>query len=74
MGGLLGGVLCALLKRYRFIELPADVYYITTIPVHITVADILVISCCAVVICFLATLYPATVAANIDPVEGLRYE
>ena len=38
--GLAGGTLiCTLLKRYRFIKLPADVYYVSTLPVRMELSD-----------------------------------
>ena len=73
VGGLLGFFLCAVLKRYPFIKLPGDVYFLTTLPVSLQVVDVLIIGLCAVGICFLATLYPAASASSLDPVDGIRY-
>lgn len=73
LGCGLGFFLCELLKRYEFVKLPGDVYYITTLPVLLNVQDVAIIAVSAVVICFLATLYPARQAAGLDPVEALRY-
>lgn len=73
LGVSLGIILCSLLRHYRFIELPGDVYYITTLPVLLETMDILRIAIAAIVICFLATLYPANQAAKVDPVEAIRY-
>jgi len=73
--GLLGGwVLCVLLKRYKFIELPRDVYYIDTLPVVMKPEVFVLVAVCAVALCFLATLYPSWQASRLDPVEILRYE
>jgi lipoprotein-releasing system permease protein len=73
--GLLGGfVLCSLLSRYKFIELPADVYYISTLPVRMEFADVAIVASAAVAISLLATIYPSRQAAKLDPVEALRYE
>jgi lipoprotein-releasing system permease protein len=72
-GACLGFVLCILLKQYRFIELDPDVYYITTLPVDLKVLDVVLIASAALVICFLATLYPAHQASRIEPVEAIRY-
>ena len=36
--------------------------------------DFVVVVAAAVVICFLATLYPSRQAARLDPVQALRYE
>ena len=73
LGGGAGVVICTLLARYKFIELPKDVYYVTTLPVRLAVGDVAVIALAALVICFLATLYPARQAARLDPVEAIRY-
>ncbi|SHE28369.1 lipoprotein-releasing system permease protein [Desulfacinum infernum DSM 9756] len=73
--GLVGGfVLCGLLKRYQFIELPRDVYYISTLPVRMEALDVILIACAAIAICFLATFYPSRQAAKLQPAEALRYE
>lgn len=73
LGVGLGLGLCFLLQHYKFVELPGDVYYITTLPVRLEALDVLMIGVAAIVICFLATLYPARKASGIDPVEAIRY-
>ena len=66
-------VLCFLLKKYKFIELPGDVYYITTLPVRLEVLDVILIASATLVISFLSTLYPAYQASKLNPVEAIRY-
>jgi lipoprotein-releasing system permease protein len=73
VGGILGFALCGILKRYPFIKLPGDVYFLTTLPVNLQPFDVLVIGIATVMICFFATLYPATSASAMDPVDGIRY-
>jgi lipoprotein-releasing system permease protein len=73
--GLLGGfILCSLLKKYQFIELPRDVYYISTLPVKMEALDVGMIALAAILISLVATLYPSRQAAKLDPAEALRYE
>ena len=74
LGTAMGVILCGLLGRYQFIRLPSDVYYISTLPVLLDPANILLVSGSSVLICFLATLYPSRQAARIEPAEAIRYE
>ena len=74
LGLILGLVLCTLLKHYDIYELTGDIYYFTTtLPVKIEIFWIIGIVSAAMLICFLATLYPAHQAAKLDPVEAIRY-
>jgi lipoprotein-releasing system permease protein len=66
--------LCHLLSKYKFISLPSDVYYISTLPVRVETPDVVLVSLAAVAISFLATLYPSWYASRLNPVEALRYE
>jgi lipoprotein-releasing system permease protein len=73
--GILGGLGgAALLERYQFIELPKDVFYVSTVPVRIYPENFAMVALAAVAICILATLYPARQAARLAPVEVIRYE
>lgn len=74
LGVISGYGLCFILDRYEFIELPSEVYYISTLPVRTSVADFLMVSGAAMVISLLATLYPAFRASKLNPVEGIRFE
>lgn len=73
--GLTGGyALSYILNTYQIIKLPADVYYLSHLPVKIKPLDFAVVSLSAILISFLATIYPAWQAAKLNPVEPLRYE
>ncbi|MFH1489196.1 MAG: lipoprotein-releasing ABC transporter permease subunit [Pseudomonadota bacterium] len=73
--GLLSGLgICHLLKRYQFIKLPSDIYYISTLPVKVETADVLFVTMASVAISFFATIYPSWHASRLNPVEALRYE
>jgi lipoprotein-releasing system permease protein len=73
--GALGGLgLVDALRRYKFIELPADVYFVDSLPVQLDVADFGAIVLLSIVISFVATIYPARQAARLLPVEAIRHE
>jgi lipoprotein-releasing system permease protein len=81
--GVVGGVLLTINlesilglieSTFNVTLLPADVYYITGLPYDLQGSDVAVIAMIALVMSFLATLYPAWRAARTDPAEALRYE
>jgi len=74
LGYIFGIGLSLLLKKYQFIKLPADVYYLDHIPIQLDWPDLTIIGLAAMLLCFLATIYPARQAAKMEPAEALRYE
>jgi lipoprotein-releasing system permease protein len=74
-GGLaLGLGLALLLERYRLISLDPSVYFIDHLPVAIELADVALIVVSSLLIAAVATLYPASQAAKLYPVEAIRHE
>jgi len=73
LGVVLGLAGCEFLSRYRY-PLDTNVYYLDSLPVVVVPETVAVVALGAVIICFLATLYPSGRAARLDPVDGLRYE
>lgn len=73
--GVFSGLgLCRILKTCKIIELPANVYPMSTIPVKVVPADVTLIAVSALVITLLATLYPSRKATGVQPAEALSYE
>jgi lipoprotein-releasing system permease protein len=73
--GALGGLLLVeLLDRYKFIDLPADVYFIDTLPVALDGLDFAVIIAASILIAFAATIYPARQASRLQPVDAIRHD
>ena len=73
-GAALGTGLAWVLNEYRLIRIPADVYQVSYVPFVILPGDFAVVIGAAIVICFLATLYPSRQAARLEPVAALRFE
>ncbi|MEE4240315.1 MAG: lipoprotein-releasing ABC transporter permease subunit [Desulfopila sp.] len=70
--GVLGGLgLCELLSRYKFIELPSNVYPMTTLPIKVLPGDVIIVAVSAVIITLLATIYPSWKASQVQPAEVL---
>jgi len=61
-------------STFDIILMPSDIYYITGLPTDMQSGDIFIITTIALLMSFLATLYPAWRAARTQPAEALRYE
>lgn len=70
----LENILFAIERVFGVSLLPEDVYYITGLPTDLKPEDVLAITAVALVMAFLATIYPAWRAARTPPAEALRYE
>jgi lipoprotein-releasing system permease protein len=73
-GLLTGSALAIWLDRYQIIKLDPDVYYLSHLPFLLRPLDLTFVGGVALMISLLATIYPATRAARLDPVEAIRYE
>jgi lipoprotein-releasing system permease protein len=70
----IGSVVPALEDFFGFEFMPADVYYLTSLPVDLQADDIFWVSLIALLMTAIATIYPALRAASVAPAEVLRYE
>jgi lipoprotein-releasing system permease protein len=72
--GAIGGLAVSfVLDRYKLIRVPVDVYQISYVPFVVEPLDFVIVVLAAVVICFVATIYPSRQAAKLDPAQALRY-
>jgi lipoprotein-releasing system permease protein len=73
LGLLLGTGICAFLKRYPVIRLPADVYYVDKLPIRLSASTVESVALCAFGLVMISILYPARKASQMDPVQAIRY-
>lgn len=73
IGASMGYAVATVLDRYQLIRVPMDVYQIAYVPFVIEGSDLAVVVVMALVICFVATIYPSRQAARLDPVDALRF-
>jgi lipoprotein-releasing system permease protein len=75
IAGAIGGcILIYVLDHYKLISVPLDVYQISHVPFRLQPLDFVVVIVAAVLVCFLATVYPSRQAAKLDPAQALRYQ
>jgi len=82
VGTLLGLLFCWNIESVRkFIEtlsgvelFSAEIYFLSKLPVKVDLPEVLLVILVALSLTFLASIFPARKAANLDPVEALRYE
>lgn len=74
IGLSIGEVLCYFANRYRWVRLDEQVYSLSFVPFEPRLLDAVWVATAAILVSFLATLYPARNATRIAPVEVLRYE
>jgi lipoprotein-releasing system permease protein len=74
MGASIGLVVCWLQITYRLFPLDPTVYIIPALPVEVRWTDFIAVSLASMLLCTLASLYPARRAARLLPVEAIRWE
>jgi lipoprotein-releasing system permease protein len=72
-GVVLGLGLSFVLDRYKLVRIPTDVYQIAYVPFAVEPLSATIVALSALLICFLATIYPSRQAARLDPAEALRH-
>jgi lipoprotein-releasing system permease protein len=72
-GVVLGLGVSFVLDRYKLVRIPTDVYQIAYVPFAFDPVNVIVVAGSALLICFLATIYPSRQAARLDPAEALRH-
>jgi lipoprotein-releasing system permease protein len=74
LGCLVGTAVSWVADTYQLIRLQGEVYYIEYLPFRVQLMDVIAICSASLLISFIATIYPARQAAQLDPVESIRYE
>jgi lipoprotein-releasing system permease protein len=74
VGAAAGYLLSYVLDRYKLISVPTDVYQVSHVPFKVQPGDFALVVIAAIIVCFVATIYPSRQAARLDPAQALRYE
>ncbi|MCB0726904.1 MAG: FtsX-like permease family protein [Ignavibacteriae bacterium] len=75
IAGTILGLGVTLAQKYLDLyKLDSGVYKISALPVELQFTDFIYIPIAAMILCFLASLYPSRRAANLEPVNAIRWE
>lgn len=74
LGNIIAFLISLLLTKYKIITLPEDIYFMDRLPINIDYSVYLIVSLCAVVITFFASLYPSNQSAKLNIVESIRQD
>lgn len=73
LGNAIAYALCWIELTYRLFPLPSGVYFMTHVPIQMSVWDFALVSGLSLVMCYAASVFPARVAASLDPLRTLRF-
>lgn len=68
----LGYLVCFAAEHFKFIRMNPEVYYIDRLPVNIDPVEFAWVGVAAVIVCVIATVYPAVLGSRLKPVDALR--
>jgi lipoprotein-releasing system permease protein len=71
-GLVLGAAGCFALAHYQFIHIPREIYGISTVPIAVAPSNFAAVAVASMLLCLLATVYPARQASREMPVEVFR--
>jgi lipoprotein-releasing system permease protein len=73
-GSAIGFTVSYLQQTFGLLKLPADVYLIDKLPMKMQPFDFFAIAVAALILCLIASTYPAYKASKLEPVEAIRFE
>jgi lipoprotein-releasing system permease protein len=73
-GNLLAGVIILLQNHYEILTLPQENYYLSVVPMHFPIKEIILLNLIAFVVCFAALLLPSYLTTKISPVKAIQSE
>jgi lipoprotein-releasing system permease protein len=74
VGSLIGLSVVLVQKYFEFYKIDSSVYQFDALPVELRFTDFIFVPFAALILCFLASLYPSRKAAKLNPIDSIRWE
>ena len=72
-GNIIAIALCLLQKYFGIITLPQESYYVSTVPIHLSVLYLLLLNVGTIIVCMLMLIIPSYIITKISPVKAIRF-
>lgn len=73
IGNLVGFTLCFVQQKFGIIGLPQESYYVSVVPVHLDLVNILLLNLISVTACYLMLIIPSFIITKVNPVKAIRF-
>jgi lipoprotein-releasing system permease protein len=73
LGNLLAFTLCFAEQKLRFLSLPSDIYFMSSVPILVEPKFYIIVSLISIALCYCCSLLPAWLASRIDPIRSIRF-
>ncbi|MEG8946104.1 ABC transporter permease [Rosettibacter firmus] len=74
LGNLLAYILTIIQEKFNVISLPEKIYFVTKVPLYISIDNYLLVSTITILISFIASLLPAYIATKVQPISAIRFD
>ena len=74
IGNSIGLILIYIQKKYKFISLDPDIYYVSSVPIHFDLSYFLMLNIITFVICLIVIILPSSLISNISPTKSIKYK
>lgn len=72
-GNVIGLGICFLQSQFAFISLNPEVYYLTEVPIELTIWQWLILNAATLIVCLTALIIPSIVISRIEPVKSIKF-
>jgi lipoprotein-releasing system permease protein len=73
LGNALAFALCFAQKEFRFLSLPSDIYFMSSVPILLRPEYFLLVSGATLLLCLASSMLPARLASRLHPVTAIRF-